>query len=306
MAMTPEEIEDKKFLVGLRGYDRDEVRKFLASVADDYRTVLADESKSRAGANGSSDAARSDTESTIATAKPSQRNQPAASKATPRSAESAEPQDWARMGEEVAAVLRTAHEQVAALKQKAQDEASAHKASVEAQAGRTRASAEKYESERRAKAEKYETDLRAKAEEAAEARKRQADAELEQAKRTLANAQDEALSLVADAEKRAKRMLQTTERKARSKADEVLSQARAELAELTASQEQASQWLENARTYIGEAIGSFRSAPKSDLSEPPEVSDEPNDAPDAGSEETSAEASPAGHDEAIDHLSPGA
>ena len=33
MAFTPEEIESKKFLVGLRGYDKDEVTTFLARLA---------------------------------------------------------------------------------------------------------------------------------------------------------------------------------------------------------------------------------------------------------------------------------
>jgi DivIVA domain-containing protein len=41
MGFSPDEIEVKEFLVGLRGYDRDEVRSFLRAVADDYRRTAA-------------------------------------------------------------------------------------------------------------------------------------------------------------------------------------------------------------------------------------------------------------------------
>ena len=53
MAITPEEIADRKFLVGLRGYDRDEVRTFLTAVAEELRSALE---KSTAGTNGTSTA----------------------------------------------------------------------------------------------------------------------------------------------------------------------------------------------------------------------------------------------------------
>lgn len=260
MAMTPEEIADRKFLVGLRGYDRDEVRKFLVTVANDYRTVLE---KSHSRTNGTAAAAKTDAEATVAS-KPATPEAPAAPPKAPAATRGdvSSPEDFARMGEEVAAILRTAHEQVASLKRKAQEEAAEHKRTVEEQAELTKA-----------EAEMFGADLRTKAESWAESHKSRANAELEEAKRTLATAQDEALSLVADAEKRAQRMLQTTERKARTRADEVLTKARAELAELRQSQEQANQWLEAARTYIGQAIGTFHSTAKPDLSEPPEVTD---------------------------------
>jgi DivIVA domain-containing protein len=37
--MQPEDIESKEFLVGLRGYDKDQVREFLAQVAAEFRKV---------------------------------------------------------------------------------------------------------------------------------------------------------------------------------------------------------------------------------------------------------------------------
>lgn len=40
MALLPEEIEGKRFLVALRGYDKDQVHAFLALVADEHRALL--------------------------------------------------------------------------------------------------------------------------------------------------------------------------------------------------------------------------------------------------------------------------
>ena len=40
MPFAPREIEDKEFLVSLRGYNRDEVRAFLRAAAADYRAAL--------------------------------------------------------------------------------------------------------------------------------------------------------------------------------------------------------------------------------------------------------------------------
>lgn len=293
MTMTPDEIADRKFLVGLRGYDRDEVRKFLVTVADDYRAVLE---KSGGRTNGTSAPAKTEEDSTEAE-KPAVSAKPPApvpEESTDAPVATSSPEDFARMGEEVAAILRTAHEQVASLKRKAQEDADAHKAAVEERAELTKAEAEMYGADLRTKAEKYGADLRTKADTWAESRKSRADAELEEAKRAHAKAQDEALALVADAEKRAQRMLQATERKARTRADEVLSKARTELAELRQSQEQANQWLEAARTYIGQAIGTYRSTGKPDLAEPPELIDDPasgDEAKDAGKGEDQASAS---------------
>lgn len=38
--MRPEDIENKEFLVALRGYDRDEVREFLKQVAAELRSLV--------------------------------------------------------------------------------------------------------------------------------------------------------------------------------------------------------------------------------------------------------------------------
>lgn len=40
MPFAPREIEEKRFVVGLRGYQTDEVESFLRAVASDYRAAL--------------------------------------------------------------------------------------------------------------------------------------------------------------------------------------------------------------------------------------------------------------------------
>lgn len=260
MAMSPEEIAEREFLVGLRGYDKDEVRDFLTVVAEDYRSVL----ESATAPPDQAGAADVDTAA--------QPGEPEAAAAPPDVAEAipgagtgtTSPQDWSRMGEEVAAVLRTAHEQVGALKARGEEEAEERRRAAEAQADLTKV-----------EAEKYGADLRANAEAWAESRQSEADADREEARRALANAQEEALSLVADAEKRANRMLAATERKARTRAEEALETARAQLRELLESQSEAHHRLEAARTYVSQAIDTFQSAPEDHLSEPAEVVDEP-------------------------------
>ena len=47
MPFAPHEIEHKKFVVALRGYQTDEVDAFLRAVAADYRAALADVERAR-------------------------------------------------------------------------------------------------------------------------------------------------------------------------------------------------------------------------------------------------------------------
>ncbi|MCA1839659.1 MAG: DivIVA domain-containing protein [Actinobacteria bacterium] len=51
MPFTPEEIENKEFLITLRGYDKDEVQAFLRAVAEDFRGVSSTFRESPTGAN---------------------------------------------------------------------------------------------------------------------------------------------------------------------------------------------------------------------------------------------------------------
>ncbi len=263
MAIAPEKIADQEFQVGLRGYDRDQVRKFLSLVADDYRAVWE---KSEGPTNGTSARDATAGPSSVAT-EPASPHTPTPSevKAGQTSPpETTSPEVWAQMGDEVAAILQAAHEQAAALKRKAHQEA----ANAKAEAAVTRSAAET-----------YAADLLTKAETAAESLKARTEAELKEAKKALAHAQNEALSLVADTDRRAKQMLQATERKARALPDEMLAEARNELTHLTQSQQHLYQWLETTRNHITEAIGTHQSTVNPDLTEPLDLTEITGDKP---------------------------
>ena len=173
--------------------------------------------------------------------------------------------DWARLGQEVATVLQTAQEQVAALKRNAQDELAEQKRAVQTEIEIIKAEAEQYATELRRTTEAWAESGRAAVE---------ADAGLEEARQTLAKARTEALGLMADTKTRSDRLVRTTEREAQTRVAQVLSQARAELSDLQQSQEQANQWLEAAHAYLTRAIDSYQTAPKPDLSEPPDTTAE--------------------------------
>lgn len=91
--MRPEDIQNHDFLVGLRGYDKDEVRTFLAEVAAEHAALLAAVEQSRA--------------SSVAVAPP------------------ANDDDFESLGAGVAAILRTAKEQAGEITNDAQTRAAA-------------------------------------------------------------------------------------------------------------------------------------------------------------------------------------
>jgi cell division initiation protein len=95
--ITPQEIESKQFTVGLRGYDQQEVTSFLHTVAADYKEALE-----ATGGDGGAGAAVP------------------APAAAPSSGD-----PYAAMGEEVAAVLRSAREAAGEVRKQAEQEAEA-------------------------------------------------------------------------------------------------------------------------------------------------------------------------------------
>ena len=114
MALTPDEIAGKEFLVGLRGYDKDEVRSFLVTIAEQLRTDVPAEPVAPAAPVGP---------------------------------------DWSQLGTEVAAVLRTAHEQAAGLRAQAEAEVAAVRQAGTDDAAAARREAEAYGEARRVEAE---------------------------------------------------------------------------------------------------------------------------------------------------------
>ena len=196
MSLTPDQIADKEFLVGLRGYDQDEVRSFLRTVAEAFRSA------------GTPDAA------------------PAAPAAP------AGGTDWANLGDEIAAVLRTAHEQAATLRSDAEKEVQALRQQAEADAASTRSQADAHAEATRAEAEQARDEAGSK----------------------LAAAQDEALSLVAGAQDRVAKMLESSKVRAQQEAEASVAHLTSQIGELTSAREAAKSQLGDLRTRLDKAF----------------------------------------------------
>lgn len=218
MSLTSEEIAGKEFLVGLRGYDKDEVRAFLRTVASAFDQTSAD----AAGA-------------------PAQQSAPEAQPA-PAAAGGGE---WSSLGDEIAAVLRTAHEQAAALKAATASEVASLRSRAEQDAAHTRAEAEAEAQAARAAAEQDRAD----------------------AATTLTAAQDQALALVADARARVDTMLESSRVKAETEARAAVAHLTSQVDELNGARDVAAGHLRNLRVRIDKALANAEAplpAPRED------------------------------------------
>jgi DivIVA domain-containing protein len=199
--LSPDEIERRAFAIEDRGYDRDEVRVFLLEVASALRLALH-------------------------TTRPPSVSPPAATElapptvTTPTSAD-----DFARLGTEVAEVLRSAHEAVAALHQQA------------------------------------EVDIAARHDEAladAEEVRRQADNDAtwthDRAKRVLITAQEQADAIVAEAEANAAELLTNARRQARDHADQVATRTRRHAEQILRAEREALRRLHQAQAGVAAAV----------------------------------------------------
>jgi DivIVA domain-containing protein len=244
MALTSEEIATKEFLTGLRGYDKDEVRSFLQTVAGEF------ESAGRGAEAAPAPAA------------------PAAGAAAGG--------DWSNLGDEIAAVLRTAHDQAATLRGEAETEAaklrgdaqsetSKLRADAEADAARLRDEAQSETSKLRADAEADAARLRSEAE--ADAARARADAdqyaqalraEAEQnrndANHKLTEAQEQALTIVGDAQERVDKMVATSRQKAEEDANAAVAHLTAQVKELASARDSSRHQLAEVRGHIDQAI----------------------------------------------------
>ncbi len=185
MALTPEEIGEKEFLVGLRGYDKDEVRAFLQQVSAEVRRAA--EAAETAAETATPDATDAAPAEGTAPAEPA-------------------PTDWANVGEEIAAVLRTAHEQATTLRADAQRDVAA---------------------------------LRSQAEDDAEAKRAEAERKHAEAEEKLGAAQTEALNLVAEAQSRVDRMIESSKVKAKDEAEAAIADLTSQIEELTTARADA-------------------------------------------------------------------
>lgn len=209
MPFRPDEIADKEFLVGLRGYDKDEVRSFLRLVAEQVATA-----------------------GTPIPAPP----QAAVSAPSPTAPAATE---WANLGDEIAAVLRTAHEQAAALRADAELEVRGQRQQAEAAGASTRAEAAAFAEATRAEAEQHRTT----------------------AAGDLVKAREQALGIVADAQARAETMLESSRVRAREEAEASVADLTGQINTLTETRDAVRIQLNDLRGRIEKAIGSSETTP---------------------------------------------
>jgi cell division septum initiation protein DivIVA len=134
---TPQEIETRPFLTERQGYDRHEVQSFLKAVANEFRTLveriegLQEElATAKAGADAAEERARAAEE-----ARPEAAAAPAAAPAP-----AGDP--FVALGDEVAGVLRTAHDTATSITSAAEEAAAAAKAKAAEEADRLRLEAD--------------------------------------------------------------------------------------------------------------------------------------------------------------------
>jgi DivIVA domain-containing protein len=200
--LSPDEIERRSFAIEDRGYDRDEVRVFLLEVASALRLALH-------------------------TTRPPAATPPATAVPTPPPAAevAAGGDDFARLGSEVAEVLRSAHEAVAGLH---------HQAEVEIAARHEEALAAADEVRRQAEADATWTHDRAK--------------------RVLITAQEQADSILAEADADAAELLASARRQAHEHADQVATRTRRHAEQILRAEREALRRLHQAQAGVAAAV----------------------------------------------------
>jgi DivIVA domain-containing protein len=199
--LSPDEIERRTFAIEDRGYDRDEVRVFLLEVAAALRLALH------------------------TTRPPVVDVAPVVALPSVPATVRARGDDFARLGSEVAEVLRSAHDAVAALHQQAD---------VEIAARREEALAQGEEIRRQAETDASWTHDRAK--------------------RVLITAQDQADAIVAEAEATAAEVLATARRQAREHADQVATRTRRHAEQILRAEREALRRLHQAQAGVAAAV----------------------------------------------------
>ena len=264
MPISPEEVENKQFLMSMRGYDKDEVHAFLSQVAQDYRTVL--ESK---GGNGA-----------VATAPA-----PAAVSGDP----------FAALGEEVGSVLAAAKASADTLRKNAEDEAADLRRRAQEEAASLKESSERTARELREQSQAAAQALKEESERTARELKETSERE---ASRVRADAQREAGERLHENAKRVQR-LQATEAKLR----EGLYNLEMMLAGVRSDIDAKAKETEAELTDVGVSSGSSSSSSSSSASSTPAASStESTSSTSSASDSSAASDSADDKDDADDRL----
>ena len=204
MHLSPDEIQRRTFAIEDRGYDRDQVRDFLLEVASALRMALH------------------------TTRPPTTAAAAAATAADPRTGDtvtSGGADEFARLGTEVAEVLRAAHEAVAALQEQADRDIEGRLLDAEARS----------------------EDIRRQAE---------ADATWNQdrARRVLITAQEQADGIIAEAERAAAELIDVARRQAKDQADQVATRTRRHAEQILRAEREALRRLHEAQAGVAAAV----------------------------------------------------
>lgn len=172
--MKPEDIQDRDFMVGLRGYDKDEVRSFLAEIAANHAQVLAELDESRT--LGAVEA-------------------PGAAAAPARD-------DFENLGASVAAILRAAKDSAGEISSEADLRATEVREDADRYAANLREQADAIRSNAAQGADSVRVAAAAQAQQQREAAQASLDEAHDQAERILKNASDRANALEIETEAR--------------------------------------------------------------------------------------------------------
>ena len=263
MATSPDELRKKTFAVVPKGYDRPEVNKYLAELAEELENF---NQAAGAPAGEAQDAGSSPTDMSTS-------DGPA--EATPRT-EKTSSDDFDRVGNEISLMLRQAQESAMKIRDDAEIEArtlvdqvrvdiEADRVAHEQAAAELISRTEERATSIRVSAEEYARETRDNADEFSETRKAAVEAELadaiaeasttrEKIAEELRSAGQESDAIRAEAQNRAKEIIAHAETDAQSRSDELLSQARASLQNLIEAETRTRQDLDQARRSISTVL----------------------------------------------------
>jgi DivIVA domain-containing protein len=272
VAINPDEIENKQFTIGLRGFDRDEVEDYLGSVARQIRRLDAQLSEAEAAA--SAIPVTEDVAAEIADPIPAR---------LARQANATLEEDltyftddrFTEFGDRMASLLRLAHEDAGEVRSIADQDAIAAReasdsetlASQEA-AAETKNEAEAYRGEVRAEAEAYREEVKAEAEAYREEAKAEAQAERETAAKALEDARGESADLLAQARSQADLIKYEADEMSRAKIRENVETAEKRLSILRTTEVSSRERIAVAQNELQAALARLEENPLQELDDP--------------------------------------
>ena len=274
VAISPDEIENKQFTIGRRGFEREEVEEYLGRVARQIRRLDAELSEAEAAALAASTPVESDTVET-----PHQPKGPGPGATLDEDIAYFTDDRFTEFGDRMASLLRIAHEDAAEVRAKAESDAEAARAESEAAAdtaaaaaAEVRAEAENYRAEVRAEAEAYREQVKAEAEGYREQVKAEATAEREAAAAEMAEARAQSNELLAQARSQADLLKHEADELSRAKIRENIDAAEKRLSILRTTEVSSRERISVAQQELEAALAKLNAAPLEELTAP-EVAD---------------------------------